>query len=116
MDVRLVLEQGSSRKRHVRLHSSETIVGRRHDCDLRIKSAEVSRRHCLLTFHDGCLRVEDLDSVNGTFLNGSRVVGKQVVRPGDYLEIGPARFLVEYEITQDALDRLEHAGDGEELD
>jgi pSer/pThr/pTyr-binding forkhead associated (FHA) protein len=117
MDVRLVLENGKQRKKTLRLHSEETIIGRRQDCDLRIKSAEVSRRHCLLSFHDGCLRVEDLDSVNGTFVNGTRVTGKLVVRPGDRLEIGRIRFIVEYEMSQDILDRLadEEEG-GEELE
>ena len=118
MEVRLVLEGSRSRKRILRLHSTETIVGRRQDCDLRIKSAEVSRRHCLLSIHDGYVSIEDLDSVNGTYLNGRRVVGKQVMRPGDCLEVGPLRFLIEYEISQAALDRLNQraASEGEELD
>jgi len=117
MEVRLVLEGSRARKRVLRLHSAETIVGRRQDCDLRIKSAEISRRHCLLSIHDGYVSIEDLDSVNGTFLNGRRVVGKQTVRPGDSLEVGPLRFTVEYEITQAALDRLnQQAGEGEDLD
>jgi pSer/pThr/pTyr-binding forkhead associated (FHA) protein len=50
----------------------------------------------LLTIQQGVLAVEDLDSVNGTFLNGTRVVGKQMVRPGDQLEVGPIVFRVEY--------------------
>jgi pSer/pThr/pTyr-binding forkhead associated (FHA) protein len=117
MEVRLVLEGGKVRKRTIRLRSTETIIGRRQDCDLRLKSAEVSRRHCLLSVHDGYVSVEDLDSVNGTYLNGHRVVGKQVVRPGDSLEIGPLRFVVEYEITQAVLDRLNrHAAGHDELD
>src|SRR5207244_5197864 len=60
-------------------------------------SAAVSRRHCVLRIDNGSVNVEDLDSVNGTFINGQRVVGKQVLRPGDRLEIGPLQFMVEYE-------------------
>src|SRR5208282_2646842 len=114
MEVRLVMESGGSRKRALRLRSAETIIGRRHDCDLRIKSAEVSRRHCLVSIHDGYVTVEDLDSVNGTFLNGKRVLAKQTVRPGDYLEIGPARFVVEYEITQETLEQIDQVAQDEE--
>lgn len=102
MDVRLVVKKGASGKRTMRLKSEETIIGRRQDCDLRIRSSEVSRRHCLLSFQDGVLHVEDLDSVNGTFLNGVRVAGRQVVRPGDRLEIGPIQFLVEYALSREA--------------
>src|SRR5438105_2840410 len=106
MDVRLVLEKGNTRAKVVRVHADETIIGRRKDCDLRILSSQVSRRHCLISVHDGYVSVEDLDSVNGTFVNGKRVTGRAVLRPGDHLGIGALRFVVEYELTQDALDRI----------
>jgi pSer/pThr/pTyr-binding forkhead associated (FHA) protein len=98
MDVRLVVEKGTTGQRTWHLHHKDTVVGRRRDCDLRILSAEVSRRHCVLSIDDGSVNVEDLDSINGTFVNGSRVVGKQVLHPGDHLEIGPLEFIVEYEL------------------
>jgi pSer/pThr/pTyr-binding forkhead associated (FHA) protein len=106
MDVRLVVRKGADSERVVRLKSEETIVGRRKDCDLKIRSADVSRRHCLLSYQDGVLLVEDLDSVNGTFLNGQRVTGRQAVRPGDELEIGPICFVVEYQLSRAAAGRL----------
>jgi pSer/pThr/pTyr-binding forkhead associated (FHA) protein len=106
MDVRLVLDKGNTKQQTWSLHRKETVVGRRRDCDLRILSAEVSRRHCLLSIDDGYVKVEDFDSSNGTFINGKLVVGKQILRPGDRLEIGPLEFIVEYEITPSALDRL----------
>lgn len=95
MDVRLVVEKGNKRRTWL-LHQDATVVGRRRDCDLCILSAEVSRRHCVLRTENGRVHVEDLDSSNGTFVNGSRVVGKQVVKPGDHLQIGPMEFIVEY--------------------
>jgi pSer/pThr/pTyr-binding forkhead associated (FHA) protein len=115
MEVRLIVQSGSRRKKSIPLRSAETIVGRRQDCDLRIPSAEVSRRHCLLSVHDGYLTVEDLDSVNGTFVNGVRVAGKQVVRPGDSLEIGPLAFRADYQLSPAALRRLrDQTGEQEE--
>jgi predicted component of type VI protein secretion system len=106
MDVRLVIERGRTRTRVVRLASPETYIGRQKGCGVRIPSAEVSRRHCALRQADGFLTVQDLGSINGTFVNGTRVITSEVVRPGDHLEVGPVRFIVEYELTQDALDRL----------
>src|SRR5438876_709075 len=106
MDVRLVVEKGRARVREVRLRREETIVGRQKGSDLRIPSQEVSRRHCILSTQRGYLTVEDLDSANGTFLNGQRAEGKQVVRPGDRLRIGPLTFVVEYQLTQAAIDQL----------
>jgi predicted component of type VI protein secretion system len=124
MDVRLVIERGRTRTRVVRLTSPETFIGRQKGCRVRIPSAEVSRRHCALRLADGYLTVQDLGSINGTFVNGMRVVNQEVVRPGDHLEVGPVRFIVEYELTPDALDRLsqfsapafvEPVGGGEEI-
>src|SRR5437870_8147434 len=89
MDVKLVIERGAKNKQTLQLRSEETIVGRRDGCDLRIPSAAVSRRHCRLSFHDEFLVVEDLDSANGTYLNGERVTKPRKVKPGDRLEIGP---------------------------
>ena len=51
------------------LRSEETIVGRQRGCDLRIPSPLVSRRHCRLSFRDGCLILEDLASVRATIEN-----------------------------------------------
>ena len=106
MEIRLVIERGRTRKRVVRLTTAETVLGRQRGCGVRIPSAEVSRQHCALRTENGYLTVQDLGSVNGTFLNGMRVVNREVVRPGDHLEIGPLRFVVEYELTPEALDRL----------
>jgi pSer/pThr/pTyr-binding forkhead associated (FHA) protein len=102
MKVRLVVAQGSTRTREMVLRKAETIVGRGTGCGLRIPSAEVSRQHCRLAYKDGFLTVEDLNSANGTYLNGHRVAAKHLVRPGDTLQIGPLTFLVEYELTDAA--------------
>jgi len=106
MDVRLVIENGKKAGKSFRIKSEETVIGRKRDCDLSIASPDVSRRHCLLSVHKGCVSVEDLESVNGTYVNGKRVAAKMVVRPGDRLQVGPTRFVVEYEMTQETIDRM----------
>jgi pSer/pThr/pTyr-binding forkhead associated (FHA) protein len=115
MEVKLIVERGTSQKRVYVLPATATTIGRRQDCELRIPSSDVSRRHCVLTIDDNYLKVEDLDSVNGTFVNGARVVGKQIVRPGDRLEVGPVRFLVKYELSPEAVNRLEQTVDAQSL-
>jgi pSer/pThr/pTyr-binding forkhead associated (FHA) protein len=96
MNVKLIITKGPTRTRTIQLRSSETLVGRQRGCDLRIPSAEVSRRHCILHFDQGQLTIEDLGSANGTFLNERRVTGQQQVRPGDFVKIGPLTFKVQY--------------------
>jgi predicted component of type VI protein secretion system len=106
MDVRLVVKAGSKRNRILQLRASEAVIGRSAGCTIRIPSAEVSRKHCRLVVADGLVTVEDLASVNGTFLNGDPVTEAQTVRPGDRLEVGPVAFVVEYDLTPEALRRL----------
>jgi pSer/pThr/pTyr-binding forkhead associated (FHA) protein len=115
MDVRLTVARGNSKGKTLRLRSPETIVGRAKGCDVRIPSAAVSRRHCRLSFRETYLVVEDLGSANGTFVNGAEIK-KQAVRPGDRLEIGPVLFVVKYQLSAQALEKLRRQEDEELVD
>ena len=94
MDVNLVLFKKDDSKKNFSLPSNITIVGRRHDCDLCIPLMVVSRRHCQLSQNNVSLKVRDLDSRSGTFLNGKRIK-EATVQAGDYLTIGPLTFLLQ---------------------
>jgi hypothetical protein len=65
----------------------ELFVGRHPSCDVRLSDPGVSRRHARLTFRDGGWMVQDLESTNGTTVNGTRV-GRCQLRPGDDLVLG----------------------------
>ncbi len=106
MDASLILQKGKKRQT-IHLRQPQTVIGRRHDATVRIPSAEVSRHHCRIVMHpDGYLTVEDLNSANGTLVNGAAIAGREVLRPGDQLQVGPVTFVVEYQLTQQAIDRL----------
>jgi hypothetical protein len=106
MEVRLVVERGAGSGHTFRMRSPEMLIGRKKGCGLRIPSAAVSREHCRLQLIEGFLTIEDLGSVNGTWVNGEPVSERQPVRPGDRLKVGPVLFVVEYELDAAALDRL----------
>jgi len=55
------------------IHEEGTILGRSKDSDVTIPGTHLSRQHVHLTPQGGRLRVRDLDSVNGTFINEERV-------------------------------------------
>lgn len=71
-----------------------TVIGRKVDADLRIPLADVSRAHCELTLIDDELTVRDLDSSNGTFVNGEKVE-EATLHAGDKLKLGPVVFIVQ---------------------
>lgn len=71
-----------------------TVIGRREDCDLRIPLGEVSRKHCRILRDGDTLKLEDLGSSNGTFLNASRVQ-EALLTPGDTIQVGPVVFVLQ---------------------
>ncbi len=71
-------------------------VGRRHDNDLRIKESYISGYHAELTRREnGDYLLSDLGSSNGTFINGRRVEGKEVVKAGDFIKFGILKVAVQ---------------------
>jgi serine/threonine protein kinase len=98
--VQLALYRKNKRVWTKQLKGSQATLGRGQGCTIRIPSDEVSRQHCRLRMEaDGLVRVEDLQSVNGTFINGTQIHDLQIARPGDRLGLGSVTFVVEYELT-----------------
>ncbi len=79
----------------------ELIIGRNHDCDVSIRLPAISSRHCRLKWNDGYWFVEDLNSTNGTWVNGARCL-KQCLPPDSLLGLGKHRFTIHYTATGDA--------------
>ncbi|MBN2508856.1 MAG: FHA domain-containing protein [Spirochaetales bacterium] len=69
-------------------------IGRNENQDLILPSNSVSRSHACLHMHRDELYIEDAGSKNGTFLNGSKLQLKSVLRNKDILEIGGYEFTV----------------------
>ena len=95
MNANLVLLKKNGAHKAFLLPSSVTVVGRRHDCDLRIPLPTISRRHCQLSLSDGELSLRDLDSRWGTYINGQRLDNEAILKPGDYVRIGPLTFVIQ---------------------
>jgi adenylate cyclase len=67
------------------------VVGRTDDCDLPLADPTVSRRHAELDITDSGLRLQDLGSTNGTFVDGRRV-SDAVALPGAQIAFGKVGF------------------------
>lgn len=74
--------------------TQELLLGRSSGCDVAFSNLSVSRRHARLMFRDGSWILHDLDSTNGTFVNGVRVQRCEL-RPGDRLELGDETLRVD---------------------
>ncbi len=68
-------------------------IGRAPRADFIVDASLVSRLHCRLTAGAGELEVVDLDSTNGTFVNGRRVT-RAPLKEGDVLGVGRVEFTV----------------------
>ncbi|MEW4568853.1 FHA domain-containing protein [Tautonia sp. JC769] len=93
MPIRLVaLDEGSD----ILVDRAMVIVGRHPQCDARLESIRVSRRHCCMIQDQDTadVIVRDLGSTNGIRINGQRIE-KGTLRPGDELSIAHLRYRME---------------------
>jgi hypothetical protein len=74
-------------RRPLAVVATEAVVGREDDCDVVLDSARVSRRHARVWSRDGRFGIEDLGSLNGTYVNRQRVLGSREIVNGDRLTL-----------------------------
>lgn len=85
--VKLRILTGKQAGESYNLQPGTSIVGRSHDADVRIDAPEVSRHHFRIDYEGSTLSVSDLNSTNGTRVNGEPI-STAVVRNGDEILIG----------------------------
>ena len=95
--VCLILRECAVNGQHYRLHPDKCyVIGRNTRADIRVIDPKASRNHCSLSCEDGVWFVFDLESTNGTFLDGQRVQKAQI-GAGDRLMVGSWEFDVQDE-------------------
>ncbi len=88
MIAELRVLSGSSAGTVLPIPGKQFLIGRERDCHLRPDNELISRHHCVLRLDEYTLRVRDLGSRNGTFVNGQRIKGEVILRDGDTLFVG----------------------------
>ncbi len=75
-------------------------LGRHPNNTIQVLDKVVSKEHCVIELRGGAFVLRDLGSLNGTYVNGERIVGERVLVHGDEIAIGSsrARFLLDDEI------------------
>ncbi len=69
--------------------TDETVIGRHPECQLQINSNMVSRKHARVVKEGSRYLLEDLNSGNGTFLNGKKLEGPAEIKHDDRIKLGP---------------------------
>jgi two-component system, NtrC family, response regulator AtoC len=72
------------------------VIGRGAEAELRVTHASVSRRHATIRVDDNVIRVADLDSHNGTAVNGVTVTDSRVLASGDVVTVGDVVLVVHF--------------------
>ncbi len=84
----LTVSRGPGVGRGFEIGAAPVTIGRQAQCAIQIEETWTSRRHARIAWTGTEYIVEDLDSTNGTFVNGERVVGPHALRSGDRLQLG----------------------------
>ena len=69
--------------------SAQLTIGRGEECDIRLDGLLISNRHASVSITTAGLQIEDLNSTNGTYVNGARITGRKIIQPQDVIQIGP---------------------------
>lgn len=85
---KLVATRGKFARQSWVIERTPLVIGREADCDIILNDPKISRQHVRLTqTADGRFQVEDLESRNGTWVNGMRLKGSRLLEDGDELDL-----------------------------
>ncbi len=87
---------GDNGIRETKEFASVLKIGRGNDNDLIVSNKHVSGNHCRIVERGGELFMEDLNSTNGTMVNGRRIATPELIKNGDTIHLGETRFVINF--------------------
>lgn len=90
----LIVKRGAGDSNRFLIDADITNVGRHPESDIFLDDITVSRHHAKFVRSAGRLYVEDLGSLNGTYVNRTLLDGRTVLREGDEIQIGKYRATI----------------------
>lgn len=87
--AKLIVESGAEAGAAFELNAAEMVIGRQTGVEIKLNGTNVSRRHARVLREGQSFFLEDLNSSNGTFLNGSKLADRASLKPRDEVRIGP---------------------------
>ena len=108
MIVKLIVRGGKNEGAVITVNKPQFVIGRLPECNLRIESKALSRRHAQIDVKDGAVTVKDLGSTNGTFVDGQKITEEVELKNGQILRIGPLETQVQISAEINKNDIKEH--------
>lgn len=97
----MILKSGVPTPADIALSKRVTSIGKHPNCDVVLNNPYVSRTHAQIEIDNGQARIRDLNSKNGTFVNGSRVGdGVASLPDGALIEFGQNQVVAQFAATQ----------------
>ncbi len=98
----LVVKQGPQIGILFPVTANTIVLGREETCDIIIQDAEASRRHSRITWEDNDFFLSDMNSTNGTFINGMQIIAPTRLKPGDSIGVGQTLLTFELDAEKTA--------------
>ena len=92
----LVMITGPSSGRKIPLLPMTMSIGREHDNNIELKDPDVGRYHARILYENGRFLLEDLESSNGTWVNGERITST-TLKNGDRVKIGEIEMAIDFD-------------------
>lgn len=94
--ARLVIQNQGMTGRACELQTDRTTIGRVEDNTFQIADPSVSSHHCEVHLRGSDIFIRDLNSTNGTFINGTKIE-ESILKPGEILRLGQVELKLEVE-------------------
>src|SRR3954462_13568603 len=88
MSFSVILTEKGGPTQRLDFEAEEITIGRVDENDICLAKGNISKKHTRIVVKDGRIIVLDLKSTNGTFVNGKKLGGPQVITPSDKVYIG----------------------------
>ena len=86
--MKIIAQKNQEKPVETQVSGKTILIGRSHQNDVVLKDPRISRRHAQIFLHEGQWYLEDLNSDNGTLVNGQKI-SRVTIHSGDFFQIGP---------------------------
>ena len=91
--AKLITIKNNLEHSNFKIDAGEVMIGRAQDNDIKVSNKSISAHHARIYTYMEASFIEDLNSTNGTYLNGKRIL-KHTLHPGDVIKIGTVNLEV----------------------